>query len=279
MVEILGVDLRASEVGGGFAGPVLFDRTGRPRPHQELLALGRREPLTLLLHGFNNSRSEGRRALLGFATLVEAITVGLDARLVAVLWPGDDLLSPLTYSLEERDADETAEHLMALCLKTWKLRQPLNLVAHSLGCRVALALLERLAGVGPGADQVLLMAGAVDADALARSDRYRRGVESARRVAVLHSRRDRVLQFAFPLGDALAAILLGGDTTAALGRVGPAPGRRREPVPELVEQLSLTRHGVGHGDYLPGAHVETAHRSAATYAGEQLRGDPTPRYP
>ena len=272
MPELFLLDFRAAEVGGGFAGPLLFDERGRVLDPGALLALGARAPLGFLLHGFNVDRSAGRQGLSEFGRLLRAAHPDLAGTLVAVLWPGDDLLSPLTYALEERDADETARRLAALCTRTLRLREPPSFVAHSLGCRVALETMARLHAAGLGSAHAVLMAGAVDADCLARADRYRACVAAARSVAVLHSGADLVLRLAFPLGDAVAGFLFGGYTRTALGLAGPRPGPRREPAPApAVSALSLTRFGVGHFDYL-------ANAKAARYAGDVLAALPVPEY-
>lgn len=273
MVELFVLDFRAAEVGGGFAGPLLFAEHGQALDPGALLTLGAAGPLTFLLHGFNVDRSAGRAGLLEFGRLLRAARPDLAGRLVAVLWPGDDLLSPLSYSLEERDADQTARRLAALCTRTWKLREPPSFVAHSLGCRVALETMARLLAAGRSSAHAVLMAGAVDADCLARADRYRACVAAARSVAVLHSGADLVLRLAFPLGDALAGLLFGGYTRTALGLAGPRAGvRRRESIPAPgVSALSLTRFGVGHLDYL-------GNPRAARYAGDVLSAVSVPQY-
>jgi hypothetical protein len=273
LLELFVLDFRAAEIGGGFAGPLLLTERGRALDPGALLALGAGGPLTFLLHGFNLGRSAGRASLLEFGRLLRAAHPDLAGRLVAVLWPGDDLLSPLTYSLEERDADETARRLAALCTRTLRLREPPSFVAHSLGCRVALETMARLHAAGRPLAHAVLMAGAVDADCLARADRYRASVAAARRVAVLHSGADLVLRLAFPLGDAVASLLFGGYTRSALGLTGPQPGaRKRETIPApSVSALSLTRFGVGHLDYL-------GNPEAARYAGDVLAAVPAPEY-
>jgi len=201
---------------------------------------------------------------------------------MCLLWPGDDRLSPLTYSLEERDADQTATRLARALAERIRPVEPVNFIGHSLGCRVALETMTRLAGSGVMVEHVLLMAAAVDADALSRSSRYRDAVNRARRVFWLASERDRVLRYAFPVGDLVAAILFGGYTQAALGLVGPRAARKPDsPVPTTVSGRSLTEFDIDHGDYLPGNQwpPDQKHRGAAHYAAQVLGGILDPTYP
>lgn len=278
-MDVFGLDFRVAEVGGGLLrDPRPFGPDGRLLGQEMLPLLGKGGPVTFLLHGFNNSRTRGREALLGFAQLVEQDAPDLDARLAAVLWPGDDLLSPVSYSLEERDARRTAAHLALLLLDTWKVAEAPSFVAHSLGCLVALETMKLLADRGLATDQALLLAGAVDADALARSDRYRGAIASARHVFVLHSRADKTLKWAFPAGDSVAALIFGGYTRRALGLSGPERGKGDGTVPANVSPLNLTGQGVDHGDYLPGKSAGKPQRCTAHYAAEVLRRVPSPSW-
>ncbi|MBX3274415.1 MAG: alpha/beta hydrolase [Sandaracinaceae bacterium] len=277
------LDFRALEVGGPAVAPSLWAHDGSRLGVEALRALGGEQGLTFLIHGFNNSRSVGRASGLEFASLMRASS-GSDRLgcVVVVLWPGDHRLGALTYSFEERDADRTAAELARTITQRIAPGPAASFVAHSLGCRVALETMRRLHGEGVASQEVVLMAGAVDADALARSSRYAGGVRAARRVATVASRHDRVLQFAFPAGNAIAGLLYGGYRQAALGWAGPTAARRPrpEPLPPTVLPLSVTNHGVGHGDYLPGrGPTGPKHESAAHFTAEVLRGLPTPRYP
>lgn len=277
MIRFHGVSVRAREVGGGFIPPQLYESFPR-NPAIQLRDLAKSPQLTFLLHGFAVNEREGRIALRNFGERVRAELPLLDGDVVALLWPGDDRLSPISYSVEERDADQTAKLLGDLIALSLRPAVPVNFVAHSLGCRVVLETMRRLRVHGLSSDQVVLMAGAVDADALARGTRYRDAVSSARRVSVLSSRRDNVLKFAFPVGDFLAALLFGGETSRALGSVGPrSAGKEAVPRPVLSTNIPDARD-VGHHDYLPDEHESAKQRAAGKYAAACLRGDEPPLY-
>ena len=101
--------------------------------------------VTVLLHGFNVNRPEGRKSLLKLAGLLSA-----SGGLLAVLWPGDHWSGPLSYSFEGRDADDTAFELCLYLHDNLRTDAGIGFVAHSLGCRVAMETIKRLAAKGQG---------------------------------------------------------------------------------------------------------------------------------
>jgi hypothetical protein len=204
--------------------------------------------LTFLIHGYNTSRQKGRRQLLDFAALLPSQQEGA---LVAVLWPGDHWVGPLSYSFEGRDADETARQLAGFIELHVAASTPLSFVGYSLGCRVALEAGKRLLGAYE-VRQVCLLAAAVDDFSLASPHDYRRTTVASDRVAVLHSRHDLVLKLAYPAGDLLQAFLFFRDVTGfALGYGGPKPHSGRRVPGNVVDRRS--RLGHGHFDYMPSA--------------------------
>ena len=282
MIDFHVLNFRAAAVGGGFVEPQVFTYEGNMLGPTWVERLGQSGPLTFLLHGFNVDWLNGWDTARRFALLLRELAPNLEGHVVAVLWPGDDRLSPITYSREERDADETATRLSRALTTRIRPSQPIDFVAHSLGSRVTLETMTQLVGSGVLVDRALLMAAAVDADAVARPSRYRDAVSRAGRVFWLASQRDLVLRYAFPIGDLVASILFGGYTQSALGLVGPRPARNPDsPVPNTVAGQSLTEFGVGHGDYLPGNQWPAAplQRNAAHFAAQVLAGALDPAYP
>jgi len=271
------VDLRVEGRGGPVGGPRALDAAGQQVPRPAYPALGRGARLVFVVHGFNVSRKSGRSSFKGVVALADQASVP-GVRWMGVLWPGDHFLRALSYPSEERDADRSASRL-ADFIRQVAPDEPIDFVAHSLGCRVVLETMRRLLPSGPPVNQVVLMAGAVDDDAVARRTRYRAAVAAAGRVATLSSRKDRVLRFAFPIGDFLVGLFSGGYTRRALGFHGPRPGRH--PVPGTVSPHQLKkRWKVRHGDYLPPAPAKANRRQRAAfhYATTTLTGAP-PDYP
>ncbi len=261
------LDFRAQSVGGPVARPRLLDDRDAWIGGGDLSALPpSTTPITFVVHGFNNDRGDGLAGVRGLADAAIAQVPGLRSdRMVGVLWPGDAIVGFLSYPTEERDADTTAERF-ARVLRRSRLSPPPNFVTHSLGARVVLRALQILVDSDPDrawAGQIVLMAAALDDDALARDDRYRAAVDCAARVVNVASTADDVLRFTFPAGDWVAGLCGGGYTRAALGYAGPAPTPRP---PDRVWQFQVGSLGVGHHDYLGGG-ADPKRRRAAAFAG------------
>jgi hypothetical protein len=112
-------------------------------------------------------------------------------------------------------AKELAEYLQ----KTMRDNQRLHIVAHSLGNRIAVEMLQLLQA-RPKTIEVgnyVLMAGAVPMDLVDQGSRLNAGATMPHHNRVLFSRHDHVLHFAFPPGEFLS----GDDFHAnAVGRFG-----------------------------------------------------------
>ena len=192
----------------------------------------------LLIHGFNNSYDEARFKYAVFRHLLT--DCGLEPLPVIELhWPGDGHLGPLSfasYPTEIRPA-----RLSGAALATWIREESgpadFAVVTHSLGGRVILEAIENLRTHG-GAEKiraVCLMAAAVRVDAI-EDETFGPKFDDHISWRILHSTRDGVLRWAFPIGQTV-----GGDGffPRAVGRAGD-PDAWPERLPGL---------GYGHGDY------------------------------
>lgn len=258
-----------TELGSGVSGPAALD----------LLRIER--AITILTHGFNVNRPDGRGKLLNLARDLPAVS---NFAIVNLLWPGDHWVGPISYPFEGDDADDTAAMLVKFLQDAGlPATVPISFITHSLGARVALETMKALAGTHDFR-QVCLMAAAVDDDCLSDPNLYRHAVEAADRVAVLHSREDEVLRFAYPLGDLLEAFLFWRDSPGlALGYHGPRPSGEYSLVPSTVIDFGIPdQRGSDHGDYLwalPDVPQNDEHRSAAAYANAVLANEAHPLYP
>lgn len=261
------LNFRRFAIGGPAIPGRLHDAAGRALPWS---VMEESEEVVFALHGFNVTESAGRRTLGDFAALVPSplLTLG-------VLWPGDGAANALTYPFEEKPADDTATWLARTVLDHARPTARLNFIAHSLGCRVVLETMRRLLRHGRTAARVGLMAGAVDGDALARADRYRAAVRAAERVAILASRKDWVLEWAFPAGDFVASLFRGGYTAPALGYAGPTGA---DLPAHALRKRELEAAGVGHADYLPGRPPNACHVATARWARALIDGAPDPAW-
>ena len=272
------LDFRERETGGAVVPGKLSTTSGLQGPNAEL-ELKREPRVVFLLHGFNVDRSSGHAGLLRLANHLPSAQ---DEGVVATLWPGDHWVGPLSYSFEGRDADDTADYLSRFIADILDVSTPVSFVSHSLGARVVMGAVERLEARGRPVDQVCLMAPAIDDFSLASTEDYREAVETTSRVAVLASREDTVLKWAYPAGDLLQAFVFFWRESygLALGYHGPKPDPDDGAVPARVahEQIPDERQS-GHGDYVPEVDPTAEQLSAAAYADGVISGQSSPSYP
>jgi pimeloyl-ACP methyl ester carboxylesterase len=192
--------------------------------------------LTFFVHGYNNILATAERTWRR-STFPMLIDHGVSDRrlgeIVLFYWPGDvaksSLVSapfyPMLIEAALRAADELATYLATLGKNSPRIR--LKFVAHSLGCRVVLEALARLAKSAHRVDveDILLMAAAVSEGLCTPGTNTMFGGRLARcSEQALHSSKDRVLHMAFIAGEILARDLpVAG--WAAVGRTGGPSGR------------------------------------------------------
>jgi hypothetical protein len=193
-----------------------------------LLSLRASKRAVILIHGFANS---AEKANASYADLIREVEnsiwphrIGETLNLFGYHWPGDHpsrFKNTASFSTRIGVAASAGHHLGAL-LESLNQRPEVVIVAHSLGCRVALAALDYLNGgsqSGARVSRVILMAAAVPVN-----DCEGTGPFVARHAAhytVLHSRRDRILQWCFPPGQ-----FLFDEAATAVGRDGEPGGLR-----------------------------------------------------
>jgi hypothetical protein len=217
----------------------------------------------VFIHGYATARGQAEANYRALQRGLEALASGggsnrarlsEGADLFALHWPGDHPaesvhryipgLKPLnwaSFAVRIPAADETGR-LLAQALGRCT-RERVVVVAHSLGCRVALRALHLLhhgdpseIGVRRPAVHLVLMAAAVPVYECTGKNDFAVPADSAQtRCSVLYSAHDLVLRGAFPLGQGIA------------NRVGEAVGLRGRPDGGRWHRSVRTRHG--HGDY------------------------------
>ncbi len=292
MNQMFILSLRDREMGGAVTsghlyfvadGGRLMDWEANLQDFTRITGMGARR-LLVLLHGFNNTYETGRTSLTKYMELMAA--GGSEDVMLAVLWPGDGWAKALTYPFEGRDADDSARALSRWLTINVDKTASVSFIAHSLGCRVAMEAAQRLvwSGGGPGLDRICLMAPAIDNDSLGKMcvTCYRDATLAAKRVAVLASMEDRVLQFSYPLGDLAQTVLAGERWGKALGRTGPDEHdadvlAKIEPVPKADPSRSIDHH-----DYLGLAPNDVPSHTKAgseTFALEFFKPVDKPKWP
>jgi hypothetical protein len=257
----------------------------RPAALQGASPLLPRARCTVLIHGYNNHEGEAAAAYLGFRereyALFEDLRPGaLEARFADCFWPGDaawpgplDWLDFLFYPAAVPIARSAAPGPLADAIRRIPGVVIVDIVAHSLGCRLALEVLKDLrANGGPAIGRVCLMAAAVPLEYVGAAGPYGevlRALQAANvEIRVLHSTSDLVLALAFAPGQAVA----GEPTRGALGRDGPPPD-----MPGAGANVTGRRiAGAAHSDYWGEPRTDAA-EAASREAGLFLRLGEKPR--
>jgi hypothetical protein len=232
------------------------------------LLLERGRSILLMVHGFNVSLCEAGCA---FDKFEANLNLHWRARAVSVYWPGDTqnwlAFSPVKKGIPTQAWSAAnyprqigrAQRCASLLLNSFRaavaVRSPaqpqlkLIIVAHSLGCRLALEFLQGLinAGIqGISIPLMVLMAAAVPRYMVRRGAPLAGAIGRPDSVLIYKSKSDLVLAGAFRPGQSLEWSLSHGlnpFARGAIGRAGFGAG-----VPGNVREISREH---GHSDYWP----------------------------
>jgi hypothetical protein len=162
----------------------------------------------ILIHGFNSSEDSALESYDKFKTYASIINQSFADQMITLAWPGDRwILNPVSYYRTNiQSAAECARALANFIIeRNSKEAEPPEyvLIAHSLGCRLVVLLLEELNRRNVALEQfkIFLMAAAVPVSSLAPNLPAWRAIGGAKFRAVLHSPSDRVLQVLFRAGE------------------------------------------------------------------------------
>lgn len=225
-------------------------------PPENVAAFARSKRAVIFIHGFANSEDKAKESytkmLASLSDVAGSQRLDAYADFFAFQWPGDHpfrLLNVPTFGARIGTAGDAGRALAALLGKARSDAQ-IILVAHSLGCRVALAAVAVLAadppgdGAGINVGRVHLMAAAVPVTECRGEAAYATRAPHCR-YAVYHSLRDKALM-GFIVGQ------------APFDRPGFAVGFLGGPRPDGGEADRWDRRvdtGFGHGDYWPSPSV------------------------
>jgi pimeloyl-ACP methyl ester carboxylesterase len=201
--------------------------------------------IVILIHGFQNSPAKAHRSFESFMAALRTTAWPSDTQRYGEFWefhwPGDHpntAASIATFPVRVPDAIRAGEKL-AEFLDGLAATQEISLVAHSLGCRVALECLHKIRRLGqryrgPTVVHTFLLAAAVPASLCEPTQRLDRAV-GGRFQYVFHSTKDSALKPSkFGVGEYL------------YGEHGEAVGCRGEPEARWSESH---RTKLQHGQY------------------------------
>ena len=227
------LDTRLQSVGGGLAASVslmsgtsLSDYASIIR--DEVLAAVRGRNVMIGTHGFSVDRAAGIECLANWGTLFELNLTDQDVFL-GLLWPGDSVWAHgLDYAEESKVADHAGDLLGPFLDDLMADAASVSLASHSLGARVLLQTVQRMT---THPRLAVIMAGAIDDNCLNKE--FKDAAAKIGEISVLASKKDAVLEFAFPLGNFFAGIVDQGHPwwRGALGRSGPAKPRPENLLP------------------------------------------------
>lgn len=235
------ISFREHDVGGSFRLYPLIVPTS---------ALDGPSNLLLLIHGFNNNEYEASESYRKFvATQADLAQRPLPANIVEIYWPGDT--SVPRYHLSIPRAQNTARQLAAVLEVAADRRGPLvvDVVAHSMGCRLTLELIDILHGGQQKVTvrRVAFLAAAVPIRQLEHKRPLRTAFERARtRALSLFSPIDEALGAAFRIGQLRANIAKVDDSGVLPVALGAAEWR---PIPFCPEMEQHQAINALHGDY------------------------------
>jgi hypothetical protein len=262
------ISLRQSPVGGGF----LAEASHFPA---DLFTAG--DDIVLLIHGYAVHQSDASKAYRQFA---DQLDPPWRRMAIATFWPGDSwetgaghlnpslgrtLVAKLSYPAQPERAQNAAKQLAILIAGAIRARSRvgrnrklnLHIVAHSMGCRLTLELLDRLEFALRTGDVALeIPLAALMAPAVPRYMTEGQGIlKSAMSVAghlhICHSPEDGVLTWFFKAGQALEISFPSGlGNRDPIGTHGAAPAGRRRG-----SKLTHSLTGLGHSDYWKSAEV------------------------
>lgn len=241
------IDLRSLPRGGDCAHEATFwDGGDRYLQPAEFAARVAGQHLVVAAHGFNVDRAAG---IVRLGAWRDLYTLPPQTEYVGLLWPGDaQLLRVIDYPVEGSVAIDAGDKLADALDDYASAALSISMVSHSLGARVVLQATRRLAR---RVRALVLMAGAIERDTL--SSEYGAAADNVVHLNVVASRRDHVLELAYPAGNLVGRLFMGGapNLDTALGRDGPDPAL-------VAAQLgNACQIDVGwefdHDDYLPKA--------------------------
>jgi alpha/beta hydrolase family protein DUF900 len=204
---------------------------------------------TILIHGYQNSETKATSSYRDFERALRESASGIGAlgTVWHFHWPGSHegkITSVRTYAARIAAAELAAALLVRDFLAKLKPRQEVSLVAHSLGCRLALAVVAEIHNAQPawkGAQikHVALLAAAVPQKLCLAPYMFRTRLSRSTE-HVYFSHKDRALGWAFNAGQ------------KEYGEFGEAVGRDGRPLGRWSRDINADLY---HGQYWPAALV------------------------
>ncbi len=185
------------------ARPGEFQSMGLP----DLRARAAGQGVCILVHGYNTKLND---VLAAYGEMQERLGPPGYGLTLGFAWPG---WTRVAFLFARRAANQAGLFLRDLVNELRPTARAVDVQTHSLGARVALSALRKKEGTAIA--QLLLSAPAVDHTILEPGRFFHPALRSCARCVVYHSRHDKILRQAYPVGDSPDGI------QPALGLKGP----------------------------------------------------------
>ncbi len=197
-----------------------------PRPRnnklisiEDLADKVRGKHVVVLVHGYNNPFKKVCDAYLRISNQLSNNSVPHDQK-IGYIWPGGD--KKLSYRAAKKRAKQLSKRVSAFLNSLTDIASSVDIVAHSMGCFLSLLGMKQSNRIR--IRNIYLMAPAVGNYKLSDGLYFSNAVSKCKGVFIFKSKDDKVLRFAFFVGE---------KGVKALGYTGPDPF-------ETVVQNSLT---------------------------------------
>ena len=166
--------------------------------------------LLMLVHGYNNEQDEIYDA---YSIIEEKVRVQLNSEyddVMGYIWPGGD--SKFEWWQAKRSANGVARRFRRLIERLSESAASLDLMSHSLGARVILKAMKQ-ANANNGKVPVrnyYCTAASVDDEVFEPREEFYSAMDKFGQIYVFHSRRDKVLKWAYGIAESDVALGLSG---------------------------------------------------------------------
>lgn len=167
--------------------------------------------ILVLVHGYNADEKRAVDAYHEVRGKIHSVLLshgrGAYDAVIGYLWPGKG--SAIDYFPAKENVELSAIHLRDQLEKLCALASKVDVLAHSMGNRVALEAMNHMKGDKP-VRKFYSLAAAVDNEAVQTNGRYAKGIEKCERVYAFHSREDDSLKYLYQLAEFDRAFGYGG---------------------------------------------------------------------
>ena len=172
------------------------DDLGNDLDEQEFSRRVRGKRILLLIHGYNNEEDDVVRAYSIIEGKVSSLLSRQYDMTLGYTWPGGD--DRFDYYAAKTRASSVAPRLRRWLRVISRQGQSIDVMAHSMGCRVGLlALRERT----PRVNNMFTMAAAVDNESIQVHEKYYPSSKACKSLYVFHSKNDPVLEGAYLMAE------------------------------------------------------------------------------